>query len=497
MQATERRPLFVEASDQRIAFAAIVLTVGVVRAVVFAIGGGPATVDAGNWIAFGDDLLGADQRSSSLAYPPLIPIVTTLATRWFGVVVGVALVGAVASVLPAISTFWALGAMGVTRLRVVAAAIPLGAGSVGEMAAWGGFPQLVGLALVPVVGVAVDRVLRRGRRADVLLAGAAMAVLAAASHLVLPLGVAVAAGTVVARRGWRDWRHLLAATATAIVLSAPLVPTYLDLVAAVFGDPNPATSLDDLTWSNLRGRVEHLISDVPLLWRLMTILALVGPVLRWHHAPRDLVVFSRVLVGASVLLTFATREGRYLYVLPVVVGFGFAIWVTEIAGRVASPQRRRGAAAGAIVLALVVIGGGVRVADEQRAFYAVLTPEFVDAVDVAAETTETGVIAVPSIGNAPVGWWVEALTDEQVLYGSPLRWLNFDDEVRRAEVANEIFAPGFPLPSSVERIDTAGVDVLVIPKRWQFYDERELLAWIDEYGLRLVDFNGDALVIAR
>ena len=93
MQATERRPLFVEASDQRIAFAAIVLTVGVVRAVVFAIGGGPATVDAGNWIAFGDDLLGADQRSSSLAYPPLIPIVTTLATRWFGVVVGVAVNG--------------------------------------------------------------------------------------------------------------------------------------------------------------------------------------------------------------------------------------------------------------------------------------------------------------------------------------------------------------------------------------------------------------------
>ena len=52
----------------------------------------------------------------------------------------------------------------------------------------------------------------------------------------------------------------------------------------------------------------------------------------------------------------------------------------------------------------------------------------------------------------------------------PLRWLAFEDEIERASLANQIFAPPFPTDEKLDLARAAGVDYIIVPTRWGFYD---------------------------
>ena len=68
-------------------------------------------------------------------------------------------------------------------------------------------------------------------------------------------------------------------------------------------------------------------------------------------------------------------------------------------------------------------GGGLGRLEEQRDFYAILSEDLVVAIEVADSVVdaEGGVIALPSLNDAHLGWWVEALTNNEVVSGTFLR----------------------------------------------------------------------------
>ncbi len=93
IQVSQRRDLL---------FLLVTLVVVVLRFRILRDTGAPATIDAGNWLAFGDTLLGRGVRSTSIVYPPLIPLATTGAVGLLGFVNGVAAMAALSSAAPAL-----------------------------------------------------------------------------------------------------------------------------------------------------------------------------------------------------------------------------------------------------------------------------------------------------------------------------------------------------------------------------------------------------------
>ena len=81
------------------------------------------------------------------------------------------------------------------------------------------------------------------------------------------------------------------------------------------------------------------------------------------------------------------------------------------------------------------------------------------------------------------------------MYGSPLRWLNFPDEVERASTANAIFDPSFPSAEATATLRGIGTDVLIVPTRWAWFDEESIRAWVEREDDVVVAFDHDDVIV--
>ncbi len=509
---TERvEELFRSRRAQAGLFAAVTVTMIGIRFVVFASDGAPPTIDAGNWLAFGDSLLGEGARSSSISYPPVVPLLTHAFVAVIGLTNGVSLLAAIAATAPGVGVFVALGSAGLGRARLFPAIVLLGVGSVGEAASWGGFPQLLGMGLLPYGVLATHRFLDDPSRRTAFRFGLVVMAMLAISHFVaavLVVASLVGFGTELYQRRSGAWVFSLVRLSPLVVLpSVWLVPIYLDLIDAVFWNPNEFAELDNLTFSNFFDRLEGIYSDAPFLWRLLIPLTVITPFLRWPKDRWVVVKVQRSLFLALAVMLFVAAESRYLYLLPTLAMLSVALWIREAARRLdvgsSRPSVRKQIEQRRLLLGVVVVlavlaqtFAGLRLLDDQRYFFTAMSPPLVEAIELAGEEAgEGGTIAVPSVRNAPIGWWVEALTKRRVVYGSALRWLNFADEVERAAAANTIFTPDFPTEDTVELFSASRVDVVVLPRTWEWFDDDDIADWIAENELDLVLTNGDALVV--
>ena len=92
-----------------------------------------------------------------------------------------------------------------------------------------------------------------------------------------------------------------------------------------------------------------------------------------------------------------------------------------------------------------------------------MTPGIYDAIRwIRDETPDDAVIGVSTVDDAPLGWWVEGLGERKVLYASPLQWLVYPDELRRATVANEVYSPPFPTAASMAAARDAGMTYVLV-----------------------------------
>jgi len=495
------------------AFLLCALVVASLRFVILRRGGAPPTIDAGNWLAFGDAILGKGVRSPTIVYPPLVPLLSKGSVALFGLTNGVALLAAVSSAAPAAGVFIALRCLKLRGASLLPTLLVLGASSVGEATAWGGFPQLIGLGLAPVALVLFDRVLRNWRLGDALAGGITFMTVFATSHMI-GLIVAAAAlalqGPALLQEGGvpAGWRRRVAAFALVTFPSAWLIPLYWSLATTSALGSWTSSCPNRLTWSSLLGQVEFLYRDSPWLWRILLPLGILAPLILWRRWRTPLWRVTTALLLATLVATAAYREGRFLYLLTLVAALGLAAWVvrglealqTDPDATADSGRPLRAVAAAGLVILTAGLGfqfvRSSQFFHQQRDHYGILTPGLVGGIQYIAASTAPGtVVAVTSLNNVPLGWWVEAIARRPTIYGAPLRWLSFDEEVRRASFANDLFVPPFPTAEKLESARNAGIEFILVPTAWTFYDAVAIDSLAGEAPDAVQRPNSDVVVI--
>ncbi len=484
----------VEAEHGRFVWADPVLVLSVLlfiylRFRVLRDGGAPPTIDAGNWLAFGDSILGNGVRSSTIVYPPVVPLLAKASVSVFGLTDGVSLLGSVSSTAPGVGIYIGLRYLGLGSGSLPPALLVLAASAVGEATAWGGFPQLIGLGLAPIALILFDRFLRTWDWRRALASGLAFMALLATSHFV-GSAVVVAAAVMVVQALARPvgprprWPQVVVGSGVLLLPVLWLIPLYLSLLQAVGGFSTEFKFFTQLTWANLFEHIEFLYRDFPWLWRLLLPVTVIAPALfvRNHRTPLWRVTSSFLV--AIIATTAVAREARILYLLTPFSALGLALWVVHgpdrfrlwAGNRFDKNWSSRNIAAVTLVALLTIAGvqasTGLAFFGSQRVSYGLLTPELVSGIEAVRESSEPGdVLAVTSLRDAPLGWWVEAIAHRETFYGAPLRWLLFDDEIRRTSMANDLFVPLFPTPDRIDKASRAGIDLILVPTRWVFYSE--------------------------
>jgi hypothetical protein len=126
----------------------------------------------------------------------------------------------------------------------------------------------------------------------------------------------------------------------------------------------------------------------------------------------------------------------------------------------------------------------------------ILDPGLVSAIHwIDQHTARDAVIAVPPIRNAPTGWWVEGLGHRVSLPGSPLEWLNYPDERRRALLANAIFTQRFPDAAALGVAAHAGASFLLLPKSSDVLDVNRIDSYVGDHPAAVAFQDGTAMVL--
>lgn len=358
-------------------------------------------------------------------------------------------------------------------------------GSVGEAAGWGGFPQLLGLGLLPLLVWSVDKWFVDGGRRAAIGAGLAIAVVAATSDLVVVAAVLAAVVTIAlrltvakpaAKRG-SSWADLVWIVLPSLVVA----PFYVPLLSALARRGGSHTIGTRLTPTGFLDGVEFLFRDTPVVGWVGVVVLLVAPALLFDMRRTRLYVATVAIATSSVVLSLALSEVRFLYVLPVAVALGICLWgeaVIEHHDHVVVMLGRVGLVA---LIAGTALQGwrSFDAFEGQRDYYAVMDASTVQALDwIRRETPPDAVILAPPVNNAPISWWIEGYARRATLGGSPLRWLGYPDEVRRARLANRLLGNFFNPETDLALARAAGVDYVLIPQRSANIDQSRLQAWI-------------------
>jgi hypothetical protein len=334
-----------------------------------------------------------------------------------------------------------------------------------------------------------------------LVAGLAVAFTLATSHFV-GIAVVVAAGALVIahRIVWADAatpgrRHL----GLVALPSLPLVPLYMALAADLWEGFRSRPALVRVTPSSLVSNVEFAYRELPLFWRPAVGLAVVTVLLAGPARRHRLWTVPAALVVATTAVLVATREPRTFFLLPPAAVLTLGFWLGAL-DRVPGPAAARARRLAAAALVAVTVAAAVRAVPlfaDQRAYYGILTPGLVEGIGwLRRHTPPTATVAVTSVDDAPLGWWVEGLGHRPALPASQLQWLYLNEERTRALAADRIFGPRFPDDETLADARHAGVRYLFVAKRWDGYVPARVAAFRSGHpGLALFE-NADVIVIA-
>lgn len=494
------------------AMALALVTAFAIRFLVLREGGAPPSVDGGYWLAQGKTIFGSTIPSSEIVYPPLVPLLTLLSVNWLGLTAGVSAVGAAASVAPGFGLYVALRMLGHRWIAIASALLVLGASSVGEATAWGGYPQLIGFGIAPVGLVLFERTTRTLSRRTALATGLVTAALLGTSHFVAaPFALGFAFLLVIGNLRTVTWRgrlpDVLRCGFLVIAPSVVLIPLYLSLFQAFVGVSREFAFFTPLSWRSLWDSIEFLYRDFAWVWRVVLGLAIAGPfVLRRYSFDPLWKVATAQLLAIMVMLA-ATREARFVYMLTPYGGIGLALWLRHATAFPATPRVASGATtrhrylgpvaiATTVVIGLAQISTGVGFFREQRGYYGILTPELVSGIEEVRRTTDSdAVLVVTSLNDAPLGRWVEAIAERETYFGSPLRWLLLEEDIARTSFANELFIPPFPNVQRIREAAKAGIDLMLIPTRWVFFDEKAIAQFAALYPGAITYMTDELVVI--
>lgn len=484
------------------ALLAVLALLASARWAVLAGHGGPPGMDPGNWLAFGHSLLGQSVRDPAIVYPPLVPLLCVASVAAFGLQPGLDVLAAVASLAPGVGLFLLLRAVGIRWLAVAAAAVLSASSSVGEAAAWGGYPQLLALGFLLALLGALHLLLTTARWRWAVAASALLLGCLASNELV---GVAaLIAGALLltyhvtvlrSRHGWTALRALAVAGAV-LAPSVLLIPTYLTLISTTLAAQH-ALGSTGLSAAAVAGAVGFQFRDLPGLWLAALacsfFTALTFP--RWVRQPA--VVVGWVLLCTTAVLVLGTAEPRFMYLLPAAALLAVVGVVADVAALVTT-RRHLHIGIGLVGVALCAAAAlaGLRYYQQQVTFYGRLTPSDVGALTWLRDSTpRDAVVAVTRAGSDfTLGWWVEGVANRRAVYDAELGNLNYADERERVLVAQSIFTPGATLTGMCDTAATHGIDYLFLDKSWSGYDQLDFSS-VDVARARVVRNTGSLLLV--
>jgi hypothetical protein len=438
----------------------------------------PPGTDGGNWLAHGHAIFGEHIRSSSIVYPPVVPLLVVAAASIWGPFLGMKIVALLSSLAPAVGAYTVLRLEKVGWVALLCAAFLAPASSTGEAMAWGGYPQLIAIGLMVVFLWSADKYLRSPNLRRGIITGGLLAAAAATNELVG--GITVAAGIVLVllHIGFRPARR----PPTSYLRYAPfvllpivsLIPIYLNLGIAFYNayrSRPPGVNVNSL---GVFASVEFLYRDFQVFWRVAIVLAVLVPVVLYSRRKTTLWMITSALAIPSVAIVFGLRELRFVYVLPPLAMLGLACWLKELDAD--WPWRRwlvPGTASALVLALLAQLVLGLQFFSLQAAFYRVLTPGLVQSMDWIREHTSSDRRIAVSATYDPLilGWWFEGLGRRRTVFDSNLAWLSNPDEHDRAVRAAYIFDRNINIDTARQRARKLGIDYILIDKAWPGYQD--------------------------
>ena len=426
-----------------------------------------------------------------------MPVLAVATEKLFGTYRGLQLLEFAAGSAPAIGSYVLLYLWGLGWRAVVLAGFLATSAATGNAMAWGGYPQLLGLGILPIFLLALDWFLTSRSLVRVIPAALLLLAALATSDLVGPFTALVGAIYALVRYTQRrvdgtgnSFRKVLVGLVLTVVFVLPVSPVYLALApgiaAAQHGRP------DAHAWfTQAVGSFNVATTDLPTFWQLGLLLAVVAPLALFSRSRRFAILTAALLAPALGLLAWST-EARVAYLVPIGIVAGLATW-WFLSGRGPVWSRRALDAAMVTFLAIDILVGTLAFG-VQSAYYTVLTPGMVQGfAQLEARSDASQIIAVsPTVHGVELGWWVEGAVGRRTVYaGNPI-WLTYPDELRRNAIANRIFEAS-SVATSVSLARDSGASYLFVDKAWPGY-----ATWIGsgkDVNPQLVVFENDAVLV--
>jgi len=371
------------------------------------------------------------------------------------------------SIAPGIGVYVALRRLASPLAVALVAGLLLASASVGEAAAWGGYPQLLGLGLLPIVLVFVAQGAKHPRRS--WLAGVGLLAIALTSDFVF--AIAAASSILLLVLDWLLDRHPLKVLVGRVVrLTLPVVlatPLYVQIGLARLNAVRQPVQLLSAKPAGLASRIDAVWFDARLVWRALAILAIVGLPFLTHRRSDSHWRIALALCAVVAAALFAFPEPRIAYFVPTAVVVGVLLWSDEF-------PSIRGVSIFAVGLAACVVLQFAAVkstSTRQVRRYQALTPALVRGIDwVRTSTPKSSVLVVTPYREAPpVGWWLEGLGERRTLSASSFEWIYFSSERENARRAARVLAAGVPTERTLNLAKRFGADFVFIDKRWNEY----------------------------
>ncbi|MEE9217309.1 MAG: hypothetical protein V3U32_07735 [Anaerolineales bacterium] len=464
----------------------------------------PTGSDPGNWLAFAHELRGNEVRLAEGAYPPLVPFALggllhltnpIVALNWIGHGAYIALAIAFFMLIRVLTSLPLLMQVGVSMLFSLA---PFN----GEAFAWGGFPQLAGLAFLLIASMGIEKWISSGRG----LWGWAGAIFGAAvvyTHVlaaILLLSVMLIQTAWIVARALKEWevylKRLALVAGGIVVLSMLAIPSYLTSLQQLATDP---TNVAKARLGELGEILNYVFRSPPALWTALLLLAVALPFLM---RDRQGIATLVAITWTAILLFVVVVETRILHLLVIAGPLAAAMvldhtWPAYVTSWLSAARAM--ALAGLLAVSIAIV-----VPVSNRSFraaldwYQVVDADVLDGMQWLREFTppETRIVATSAgPSHYPLGWWIEGYAQRHTLYAVPeLRWVVFRQEREYAEVANKVFDSSASADEVVDTLRTHGAEFLFVDKS-ALVDDSNISTLVDKWFLVPVYENRRVLIL--
>ena len=445
----------------------------------------PPGSDGGNWLAFGAELFDERVKAAAAAYPPIFPLLVHGFVVVLSPLVALKILGLLSGAVVSIGAYLLLRQALPWGLAGILATVLSLADYQTEVLAWGGYPQLLGAALLLVAVFLLLQGLHTGKFKYFMwsaLAGAFTVAthLLGAYQFLLTTVIAMAAYYY----GWKPYltqnesgirrRLVVLWIAVTMILTLATLPFYVRMISYWAGIPANPHGL------NLVRFLENIGSWRTESYMWLAVAVVVIPVLVWSVYRRERMLLAEgalALVGAALFGLIIQNEVRSIHMLQVGLVLSVGVALARMLGshtQLILRTVRLGAPHAAIALAIIFVGT-VGFFGDQRSnvafdWYRVIDDEALEGLEwmrIRGEK-ENRVVANETPRGGIYGWWVEGYAGLPTYFAVDTRWLSFREEKDQAEVAHRMLSADI---SALEMSRLAEANRI----KFLFLDKRTLL----------------------